>query len=226
MKSLLISATVIAMLLNFSAAGQYSATRLCNETIKLNGGVRSQFGGISRTYIPVTVPTGATHIAISITVSPTQQVNGYALTANLVSVFAAGNVFSIPDMLSSLQGSPGTGIIDLVLYNSGYCVDQFIQKSQNLCNALYWRQNSGGGIFHFEVPYPGQYYLCFRNPSEMDAVYFHVEATAIIAADSEQKNYAAPTENSGETNYMRIRYQNEFLNEQQLAQPRAISPAK
>lgn len=207
-----LSAVIILLLISSPIFAQYSASRLCNEHIKLNGGVRSQFGGISRTYIPLNIPPGTSHLAISITVSPTDNIDGYALTASLASALS-GNITSIPGLLNSMQGQPGNGIIDMLLYNSSYCAGLFTSKSSELCRALYYRQNSGGGIFQYEVPYPGTYYLCFRNPSEIDAVYFHVEATAIIPDHTDNNSSAVPEYSKQEMKDLIEHYKNLKLKE-------------
>jgi hypothetical protein len=161
---------------------QYDAQKLCNERIKLNGGVRSQFGGKSRRYIPLNIPANTKTIVFSISVSENpNMITPYNLTTQLLGAFSGSNVLSLYDAVSGVSGNPGNGILDFYIMNSGPCVDLFISKSTEQCRTLYSRQNSGGGVFQFDVPNTySTYYLCFRNPDELNEVWFDVEATAIM----------------------------------------------
>lgn len=183
-------------------AQHFRASQLCNEQIKLNGGIRSQFGGLSRNFIPLHLPEGTTHVAISVTVSQNDEhISGYDLTTNLVSMFATGNVLSAVDAVNTLQGKPGTGVLDIVLFDNEHCAAQYLRKEQLSCNPVYFRLNSVGGIYQCEVDkYSSKYWLCFRNPSEINAVYFKVEATAITP-----ENEATPTPDL-QPNYLKARY--------------------
>ena len=176
--------TICLLIASFTTSAQYDARQLCNEHMKLNGGIRSQFGGMSRNFIPITIPEGTTHIAVSFNISESEDhIDDFALTSNILSILATGNILSISDVMSNMSGKPGTGIIDFVLFDDPDCVGRYVRKEETTgCHSSFYRRNSKGGVYTYKLDNPSrrQYWLCLRNPSEYSPVYFQVEATAIL----------------------------------------------
>lgn len=173
------------LFLSLCSIAQYDATGLCNESITLNGGIRSQMGGRSRTYIPIKVPEHCDKVLLSINIADNPySVDAWGLTTQVLSLLSTYDISSIAELTSGISGNPGTGTIDMIIYTNPKCVEYYLQKASFTCDQYFQRVNSGGGLFTIDIPFPGTtYYLCFRNPSEFNAVYFQVEATAITTKE-------------------------------------------
>lgn len=182
MKCIIVAILLLNSIMSFA---QIDAKQLCNERVKLNGGIRSQFGGMSRTGLYLQLPPNTKYIYLAITISTTNDhINGVGLTTSIASLLGTGNILSISDISQHLQGQPGEGILDFRVYQNKDCAQYFINKVNSNCYSYYSRSNSIGGIYQIPIENPYlPYYLCFRNPSEYNAVYFHIEATAITDTD-------------------------------------------
>lgn len=189
------------LFLSLCSIAQYDATGLCNESITLNGGIRSQMGGRSRTYIPIKVPEHCNKILISLNINENPySVNAWGLTTQVLSLLASPGISSITDLVNNISGTNGDSKLDALIYLNESCAKSFVQKVHVKCFNYFERRSTNGGVFQVDIPFPNMtYYLCFRNPESVNAVYFQVEATAII-------NKEDTIEQNNSTNQMNNKY--------------------
>lgn len=158
---------------------------ITQQTFYLNGGIRSQFGGQSRTIYQINLPVNTMAWFYTLTTQPEQSNN--SLPLNLVSQLS--QLLTGSNLLSSLA----TEIV--TPQGSGACDTYLFQNEQN---ALAFRDKVDlrGGIFYsimtgsrtnflngtVEIPGTGQmvYFLGFKNPSGTQGIKVTFDVAAIV----------------------------------------------
>jgi hypothetical protein len=165
------------------ASAQYKTVQLCNESYKLNGGTRAIFGGgISRNGVYLRVPPGTVHLLYTISVSDNEgSANPVGLLSQVTSLLTGYS--SIAAIGESVSGGSHKGVLNVYYHNNVNCASAFINKSEQQCNTLGGKINFTGGTVDLDWQPDKAYenfYLCFMNPSSLEAVFFNIEAVAIV----------------------------------------------
>ncbi|MBW2937537.1 hypothetical protein KXJ69_05435 [Aureisphaera sp. CAU 1614] len=154
-----------------------------SRDIYLNGGLRSQFGGKSRTTIKIDLPPNTVEWYYSFTTS-----QGKKGTANLNLAFQLTGMLADPsgissNTLSAIKVPEGDASVDIYLmdhYNNNlfmrkadYNGEAFTQYSEGMV------ENTKQAIVRVDDVIEGSWYLGIRNPSSLNALNLSLEVVAI-----------------------------------------------
>lgn len=192
---------LIAVICCLSASGQEVIT-LYNTSHKLNGGARSQVGGISRLVIPVTVPYKCNRIVYNISTSKGEGVNPVALTAQLATLTDKAGFLStisgIVNISDMIMPSQQTGLLSIYLYLLQRCAYLFESKATQQCNAFGYQPNITGGTYALACnmnDWGKTFYIGIMNPQTWESTYFNVEVSAILEKTETEPEPEKPADN-------------------------------
>ena len=173
---------------NITSAQEFKINRetqqlIENRDIHLNGGMRSQFGGKSRTYIQVDLPENTVKWMYSFSTAKGQ--NG---TQDLNLLTQIGGMIADPsgftsDMLSEIKVPEGVATIDVYLCNRPN-IDKFLDKSDLNGDTYYYTmegtvENTKAAVVEIDDVISGTVFLGLKNPSSMNGVHISIEVVAI-----------------------------------------------
>lgn len=164
------------------------------RNIALNGGIRSQFGGKSRTYIKIDLPPGTKEWYYSFSTRP-----GTSGTENLnlalqLSTLVTGGLASSAINTAGIKIPSGSASIDVYLLSSQW-VNSFLEKADTKGVSIPIItegsvQNTRQAAVKIDDVKEGTWYLALKNPSETDGINIFIEVVAIV----EEKMQASPEE--------------------------------
>ncbi|WP_298426143.1 hypothetical protein [uncultured Kordia sp.] len=172
-----------------SLSQEYDVTYETIEVIKtrsiyLNGGLRSQFGGKSRIYIPIDLPKNTVKWYYSFSTK-----KGKSGIQNLNLALQLSSMILDPSTLTSqvtsqLKIPEGSSSVDIYLTDKEN-IDKFIRKEDNDGAVLYYYEegtisNTKSAIVEIDDTNSGTVYLGLKNPSASSGVNISIEVVAII----------------------------------------------
>lgn len=187
---------LIAMLLCSLFASAQVATTIVNSRYKLNGGARSQVGGISRLVVPVTVPYNCHRIVYTIGTSKGEGVNPVKLTTQLASMAGDAGMLSaitgIANISDMIMPSQQSGLLSIYLYLERRCAMLFENKATQQCRPYAYQPNITGGTFALVCDagdWGKTFYICIMNPQTFEATYFNIEVSALLQQAAYNTDY-------------------------------------
>ncbi|HLY69180.1 MAG TPA: hypothetical protein VKR53_05595 [Puia sp.] len=173
---------------------------LSQQTIALNGGIRSNFGGQSREYVEIQLPPNTVEWYYLVTTAPIQN-KALALVEQLTRLIDPSGLSSLAE--SAIISPTGTNVCDTYLMDRNN-TDAFQRKADlNKGNYSFIisgsRTNFRGGPVQVRDIKTGTWFLGFRNPSETQALAITFEVAAVVeetivnntlwSAENKQKFY-------------------------------------
>jgi hypothetical protein len=151
----------------------------------LNGGVRSTFGGKSRTYFEIQLPPNTIEWYYILTTYPSENSTSLNLIPQLTKLFASGGTSILASAILSPTGSNSCDVYLMDRNNA----DAFMQKADNNGGTFYHilsakRENFRNGTVQVRDIKQGKWYLGFKNPSEMQGIAVSFEVAAIVEDES------------------------------------------
>ena len=157
-----------------------------NEIFELNGGLRSQFGGKSRTVVPVNnLPANTIGLVYTVQAYKTgENVEKTASLALALSAMMTGNV-ALAKCLQQVNIPSSTQTVDLYLLPSLRDAQLFLSKNTNGFNQYFDYSKLGCTECRVTTEWPlndcSHPYIAIRNPSAMDAIRIVVNVAAVIS---------------------------------------------
>lgn len=165
---------------------------MSQQTFYLNGGMRSAFGGKSRTYYKIDLPPNTISWYYVLTTAEGQQPSNKALNLipQLARAFDSTGLTSV--VLTSIMTPTGVAACDTYLMNRANA-DAFLEKADLVGGNFYStisgsRANFRNGIVEIKDAVRGTYYLGFKNPSPNTGVAITFEAAAIVEETTVNNN--------------------------------------
>lgn len=183
MKNNYLSIVILLISIQFGFSQDYEVkleaeTIIENRHIYLNGGMRSQFGGKSRTYIKVDLPPNTKEWYYSFTTT-----EGESGTENLNLAVQLAGVMADPvgitsSALSAIKIPDGVATADIYLMDE-YNLQPFVNKEvfNQYTEALV--QNTKQALVRVDDIKSGTWYLGIKNPSSMNGINLNIEVVAI-----------------------------------------------
>lgn len=188
---------LVLFIFQFSFSQEYETIRetqkiIDSRDIYLNGGLRSQFGGKSRTTIKIDLPPNTVEWYYSFTTS-----QGKKGTANLNLALQLTGMLADPSGISSntisaIKVPEGDASVDIYLmdqYNSNLFLSKvdlngnsFKQYSEGMV------ENTKQALVRVDDVKAGTWYLGIRNPSSLNALNISLEVVAITEKEVEIQN--------------------------------------
>lgn len=175
----------ILLLLPFWPVQAQETVELYNTEHKLNGGIRSQFGGVSRIACPLRLPPYTSHILLTISTAQGEGISATELAIDAANIASNGalSAFTSLSNISYKRQRTGqqSGLVDYYIFYDLQCAQLFIDKTDRQCR-WFGMQNITGGTFTLPVkssPYQQTIWIGIRNPSETTATYCRLEAVAV-----------------------------------------------
>ncbi|GAB5418442.1 MAG: hypothetical protein Crog4KO_33440 [Crocinitomicaceae bacterium] len=156
----------------------------------LNGGARSQVGGKSRTYVPVTLPEGTKYWYYSYSTFADQSgTDALNLAFQITTLLTSGGSSSYSGLASKIKIPHGTGSGDVYLLDREN-IDPFLAKDDldggtfdyYMQGSVFNTRNATVGI---DAITEGTVYLGLKNPATWDALHIHIEVVAIVDNSTE-----------------------------------------
>lgn len=197
MKKLVLACYLLAIFT--TAVGQASQNlrkiiSLDKESVALNGGIRSDFGGKSRVVIPIDVPPNT--IEWYYTFSTTRTTNS-GIELRLVEqltklVDPSGMTALVASALFTPTGSSACDVYLMDASNANAFLAKLDQKGgsyQSIQSAE--RLNIRNGVVQIKDVKAGRWFLALRNPSASEGIVINIEVAAIVEekdASAQQKS--------------------------------------
>ena len=157
---------------------------LDKESVALNGGIRSSFGGKSRILIPIDLPPNTIEWYFNFSTTPVKRP---AVALNLVPQLT--KLLDPTDGVLSLAASAiltptGTHVCDIYLMNEANA-NAFIAKMDEkgrpvMCIESAKRVNIRNGVVQIKDAKTGRWFLGLRNPSADEGIVINIEVAAIV----------------------------------------------
>lgn len=155
-----------------------------SRSFYLNGGMRSTFGGKSRTYLQVDLPPNTVKWYYSFSTA-----KGKSGTQNLNLALQLAAMIRDPsgmtsNLLSAIEVPDGVASVDIYLCDR-LNIDKFLEKA-DLSNGTYYytmegsTENTKHGVVEIDDITSGTVFLGLKNPSSMDGVNISIEVVAIV----------------------------------------------
>lgn len=164
---------------------------LTEQSFFLNGGMRASFGGLSRTYFEVKLPSNTVEWYYTITTIEGQPPSGATLqlTSQLGKLVDPTGLTSLA--ISSIMVPTGAFVCDVFLMDHTNAT-AFINKvdlngGTFKCYLTCSRQNFRSGAVGISDITKGTWYLGFRNPSTSTGIGIKLEVAAIVEVINEEK---------------------------------------
>ncbi|MEM6720407.1 MAG: hypothetical protein AAF611_13865 [Bacteroidota bacterium] len=155
------------------------------RSIYLNGGIRSQFGGKSRTYIKIDLPPNTVKWYYSFSTKKGRSgVKNLNLALQLSAMIIDPSTLT-SQLASQLQIPSGSSSVDIYLLDRDN-KDIFIKKGDNEGQELYYYEegtvkNTKSAIVEIDDINSGTLYLGLKNPSSSSGVNISIEVAAVVA---------------------------------------------
>jgi len=156
---------------------------LAKETLVLNGGVRSAFGGKSRTAITIDLPPNTLEWYYVFSTSPVGGQNkALNLVPQLTRLIDPMGVSSL--VASAILAPTGSHVCDIYLMDQ-LNSNSFLQKLDNSgrqisCIESGKTENARQAVIQIKDVRAGRWFLGFKNPSETEGIVVNVEVAAIV----------------------------------------------
>jgi hypothetical protein len=152
--------------------------------IYLNGGLRSNMGGKSRTYIQINLPRNTVKWYYSFTTSKGQSGNNELKLALQLSSIMLDPSSTTSSVLSLVKVPTGSSMVDVYLCNR-LNIDAFLRKVDNSGGSYYYNMqgsttNTKQAVVEIDNITSGIWYLGIKNPSSLNAVNVTIEVVAIV----------------------------------------------
>jgi hypothetical protein len=163
-----------------SNTARYKVVRLTTkQDFYLNGGVRSNFGGKSRTVYQIDLPANTVkwYYAVSTHVQNQNANQEIKLFEQITRLFDPSGITAIA--LGVIATPTGSNDCDIYLIDRNN-LNAFYQKQPFTYTIDGSRENFRNGVVMVNEPVSGTYFLGFRNPSEVSGIGIYFEAVAIV----------------------------------------------
>ncbi len=153
------------------------------RNIYLNGGMRTAFGGKSRTFLKIDLPPNTVQWYYSFSTSKGKSgIKNLNLALQLSSLFSGSGAISSTAM-SSIKVPPGSGSIDIYLCDRKN-IDLFQDKIDNKGGTFYHIiegtvENTKQAVVQINDVKTNTWYLGIKNPSSLDGINISIEVVAI-----------------------------------------------
>jgi hypothetical protein len=147
--------------------------RLDTESVSLNGGIRSDFGGKSRVLIPIDLPPNTVEWYYTFSTTP---INSPALALSLVSQLTKllDPTGELSIVLSAIFTPTGTHVCDIYLMNepnANAFLAKMDQKGRPVtCIESAKRENIRNGVVQIKDTKTGRWFLGFATPAQPKAL--------------------------------------------------------
>ncbi|NMH86918.1 tetratricopeptide repeat protein [Flavivirga algicola] len=153
------------------------------RSIYLNGGMRSNFGGKSRTYLKIDLPPNTVQWYYSFSTSKGKSgVKNLNLALQVSSLFSGSGAIT-STALSSIKVPSGSGSIDVYLCDREN-IDLFYDKADRKGSTFYHImegtvENTKQAVVQINDVKTNTWYLGLKNPSSLDGINISIEVVAI-----------------------------------------------
>lgn len=159
----------------------YKAVPLCSKVLKIDNERLESSQAHSKDYCSFPIPPGTERLIFHIGLSEKGAPEPVHLLNQMQEKLEAGApIYVIGCMVDS---KPSKAHISISTFDNVMCAAMFTNDERDQCRPLIWQTNSTGGTYDVQVlpvPYAGEYYICFKNQSEIPECYATVEAVAIV----------------------------------------------
>ncbi len=216
MKNYYLISTFLVLCFQISFSQNYEIVRetkklIDNREIHLNGGMRSQFGGKSRTYIKFDLPPNTVEWFYSFTTTKGQNgTKNLNLALQLGSILADGSTLTSTAM-STIKVPEGVATADIYLIDKKN-YQPFLNKVTFEFDMEGTVENTKQAIVKVNDVKKGTWFLGLKNPSSMNGINLNIEVVAItetkkVIPKSEQQQKAELYGNLGWTKFEQAEYE-------------------
>ncbi|WP_440069861.1 tetratricopeptide repeat protein [Tenacibaculum discolor] len=166
-----------------------------SRDIYLNGGMRSQFGGKSRTYIKFDLPENTVQWYYSFTTTKGQSGTKNLNLAVQLATMLTSSGYLTSKTVSAIKVPEGVASADFYLINRNN-LQPFLNKTEFKHYPEGMAENTKQAVVKVDDIKTGSWYLGIKNPSSMNGIKLNIEIVAIT--ETLKKNKKSDTQHKAE----------------------------